>query len=442
MGCTGSKPHLLLSSTLASHHPHQHVNSPQKGFILFNEKTFDYLRENELEIKQKLRKRCETKLESASSGSKFSTLNGTGSLSKALFSNAKRTLLPSLLAAVAAENNSSDRVKPQPQQQPNTPALTDAKTSNHLSNSAHESTSSPVESETTIPTSASSIIISHMKFRDMAIDSAVDYVLAYAINDFDIDNFKSSNQLSLKQIRKDIMKKTNNRQSLSKINSALHSSKAATGNAAAASDMAFYKLALNTAIDEFGSFIQENFIIINECEKRASHAPVTDASKTTSSSSSSAPQANSKMEDVVVVDAADKKSQEALDEESLKLKEAIELARQNFYKGKMSMVCLTKAGGYVVKEINEPTIDSLSSTVTAAATNESSQNLLLAVSTSVTVDSFASDGSPPVNNNNAAVSEQRVGVSTSVSKFSSSPSSPSSSTSLVNNVSSGPEPFF
>jgi hypothetical protein len=41
------------------------------------------------------------------------------------------------------------------------------------------------------------------------------------------------------------------------------------------------------------------------------------------------------------------------EEEALKLKEAIELARQNFYKGKLSMVCLTKTGGYVVKEVNE-----------------------------------------------------------------------------------------
>jgi hypothetical protein len=69
----------------------------------------------------------------------------------------------------------------------------------------------------------------------------------------------------------------------------------------------------------------------------------------------------------------------AEDEESLKLKEALELARQNFYKGKMSMVCLTKAGGYVVKEIKEQTNDSLASSTTvtsvAAESLASSSNL-------------------------------------------------------------------
>ena len=40
--------------------------------------------------------------------------------------------------------------------------------------------------------------------------------------------------------------------------------------------------------------------------------------------------------------------------EALKLKEALEVARQNFYKGKLSQVCLSKHGeGYVVKEMKE-----------------------------------------------------------------------------------------
>lgn len=39
---------------------------------------------------------------------------------------------------------------------------------------------------------------------------------------------------------------------------------------------------------------------------------------------------------------------------ALKLKEALEVARQNFYKGKVSLVCLSKhGGGYVVKEMQQ-----------------------------------------------------------------------------------------
>lgn len=85
MGCAGSRPsHLIQSFGNSHHHHHHHVNSPQKGFILFNAKTIEYLQANELEIKEKLRARCELKLTKAMPQSMSS---------KSLLSNAKRTLL-------------------------------------------------------------------------------------------------------------------------------------------------------------------------------------------------------------------------------------------------------------------------------------------------------------------------------------------------------------
>ena len=220
MGCAGSKPHHLLASSMSNHH----ANSPQKGFILFNDKTIEYLNANELDIKKKLLQRCETRLNSNNSAK-------TGSIpqSKSLLSNAKRTLL---MSDSSKQNNKSDFT---------------------LSSNTEANTS-----------------------KELAIESAVEFVLKYAINDFDIDNFKSSNQLSMKQIRKDIMKKhSSSRVSSSKLNSSVSassnantlSSKDATLSSGKQFDMAYYKLALNTAIDEFGSFIQENFIVINEFDK-------------------------------------------------------------------------------------------------------------------------------------------------------------------------------
>ncbi len=176
-----------------------------------------------------------------------------------------------------------------------------------------------------------------------AIDAAVDYVLKYALNDFDIENFKSSNHLSMKQIRKDIMKKNQSVSSLSKLNNSINtqgtlpSQKTKTATLAKGHDAAMYKQALNAAIDEFCLFVQENFIVINEFDKNSV--------------------AENKTEQEEDLDA---------DAEAYKLKEALEVARHNFYKGKISMVCLTKAGGYVVKEVKEqPTCESESAVVLA-----------------------------------------------------------------------------
>ncbi len=171
-----------------------------------------------------------------------------------------------------------------------------------------------------------------------AIDAAVDYVLKYALNDFDIENFKSSNHLSMKQIRKDIMKKNQSVSSLSKLNNSMNtqgtlpnSQKNKMATLVKGHDASMYKQALNAAIDEFGLFVQENFIVINEFDK--THAAG----------------GQGKNEAIEESEKADPDT----DAEAYKLKEALEVARHNFYKGKISMVCLTKAGGYVVKEVKE-----------------------------------------------------------------------------------------
>jgi len=84
MGCAGSRPSQLIPSLGNHHHHPHHMNSPQKGFILFNAKTIEYLQANELEIKEKLKKRCEVKLNKVLPQS---------TSSKSLLNNAKRTLL-------------------------------------------------------------------------------------------------------------------------------------------------------------------------------------------------------------------------------------------------------------------------------------------------------------------------------------------------------------
>lgn len=86
MGCAGSRPSQLLPSlgNHHHHHHHRHTDSPQKGFILFNAKTIEFLQANELDIKEKLKQRCEQKLAKAIPQSNSS---------KSLLNNAKRTLL-------------------------------------------------------------------------------------------------------------------------------------------------------------------------------------------------------------------------------------------------------------------------------------------------------------------------------------------------------------
>jgi hypothetical protein len=190
MGCAGSKPHL---PSLKNSHHNQHLNSPQKGFIVFDAKTIQYLIANESEIKSKLIKRCEGKL--------IKTISQSCS-SKSLLSNSKRTNL------VSTSSNSENNDKTNSNQ--------DIKDLTTGANKSNMSLANSILSQQTIG--------NEYKQKEFSIYSAVDYVLKYAINDFDIENFKSSNHLSMKQIRKDIMKKYNSssRQfSSSKLNSSV-----------------------------------------------------------------------------------------------------------------------------------------------------------------------------------------------------------------------------
>ena len=311
MGCAGSRPsHLIPSLGNHHHHHHHHTNSPQKGFILFNAKTIEYLQANEAEIKEKLKQRCEQKL---------TKLIPQSSSSKSLLGNAKRTLFTSNSSSSSASHNNIEGV------------------------------------DVAAVSGEEPILDTNAAFKETAIASAVDYVLKYALYDFDIESFKASNHLSMKQIRKDIMKKNSSVSSLSKLNNSVslgHNTSATLANHAAKSatltsrglDASFYKQALNTAIDEFGMFVQENFIVINEFQHRP--AVAVDAAIIADKIVE-----EELVEPVAVAEEEAGTSNE--DEDALKLKEALELARHNFYKGKMSMVCLTKTGGYVVKEVKD-----------------------------------------------------------------------------------------
>ena len=161
MGCAGSRPHLLPSLS------NNHINTPQKGFILFDSKTVEYLKANETEIKAKLKERCEQKLSKKNiSGSKPFSL-----------SNAKKSIF---------NNNNGDS---------SSNGLKSNKSNVSLAAATAGSTDAVLLTETVA------------SLKENFINSAVDYVLKYALNDFDIENFKSSNHLSLKQIRKEIIKK-------------------------------------------------------------------------------------------------------------------------------------------------------------------------------------------------------------------------------------------
>lgn len=85
--------------------------------------------------------------------------------------------------------------------------------------------------------------------------------------------------------------------------------------------------------------------------------------------------------------------------EALKLKEALEVARQNFYKGKVSLVCLSKHGeGYVVKEMqNQPNANT-----SPAAGGDTAAGKTLDTSTS-------GESAPKINVEDADVSTNRDG---------------------------------
>jgi hypothetical protein len=326
MGCAGSKPHMI-----ANGNHHGNLNSPQKGFILFNAKTIEYLIANEADTKQKLIQRCEPKLLKESS----IPMSKSSSLSSGNSNGAKKNLLTAVTMTTTMPEAKNDD------------------TTNNLDASNITNTAVTPTTPNNIKNNSSS------KYKEAAIDAAVDYVLKYAINDFDIEDFKSSNHLSMKQIRKDIMKKSSaSRVSHSKLNNNNNNGNSNNATLAAVThDLAFYKLALNTAIDEFGSFVQENFIVINEFAAKLEEEEEEQQKAACVTSTSVV-----KNGDVVVPDGPSTESLD--DEEALKLKEALEVARQNFYKGKVSMVCMAKHGGYVVKEVNDKDQASMATTTT------------------------------------------------------------------------------
>lgn len=297
MGCAGSKPSLL-------NHSSNHVNSPQKGFIIFNAKTIEFIKVYETDLKQKIKEKCEQKLFAC----------------KTLKIKGKKLNLNEL------------------QEQTNDACQTLNTT---LSNSNHEK-------ELT------------------TLDLTIDLVLKYVVEDFDIENFKSnSNHLSLKQIKKDILKKYNN------IPAALASANTTSNNNTSTStnestskantltktqvDTSFYKKALTTAIDEFGAVIQEQFILIADFksveEQKVQQQQKDESNKNNEQQSDETNQmTNSNDKDVVMPIIED---DEIGDEKTYGLKEAILEKRAFFYKDEKKILMMTRNGRYVLRDAPE-----------------------------------------------------------------------------------------
>lgn len=96
--------------------------------------------------------------------------------------------------------------------------------------------------------------------------------------------------------------------------------------------------------------------------------------------------------------------------EALKLKEALEVARQNFYKGKVSLVCLSKHGeGYVVKEMqNQPLNTSVDPSLIKTTLDTSTSNLDTSITTTTTSNTGA-DAAPKINIEDVDASTTRDG---------------------------------
>lgn len=263
MGCAGSKQHHLSSSALNL--------PPQKGFIIFNAKTIEYIRANEEQLKSTIRERCELKL----------CKNGT----------LKSTTITSTKSAA--------------QQQ-------------------------PVQAQVKLLNDTQLSIL----------ESTIDSILKYAINDFDIETFKSSNHLSMKQIKKDILKKQSSLHNTSNASTTL---KSFSSN----NDTSYYKKALSVSIDEFGSLMQEKVIEIDEFKRKQTD----DEHIITDECPPNIPQ-------IEITEAqVPTKTATINDNDSYTLKEALEIARRNFYSGKTSVVCTTNKGNYLVKEMKDSQMD-------------------------------------------------------------------------------------
>lgn len=292
-GCAPSKPSLL----------NNHVNSPQKGFIIFNAKTIEFIKVHEHDLKTKIKEKCEQKL--------FSN--------KTLKIKGKKLNINEAAAVVAAATS---------------PTATESD-DNQLLNST----------------------LNNYEKEVATLDMTIDLVLKYVVEDFDIDNFKSnSNHLSLKQIKKDILKKYNTIPSLSQ-NTSTSTNESKTNTLTLKQpqvDNSFYKKALTTAIDEFGAVIQEQFILIAEFKgSEEQQAQLFKQEKSLdkqelSNGGCGGGEESKKLisnNGIPIIE-----DSEIEGETTYTLKEALEQSRHNFYNGKKSIVLMTVSGRYILRD--------------------------------------------------------------------------------------------
>jgi hypothetical protein len=328
MGCAGSKPSLL-------NHSANHANSPQKGFIIFNAKTIEYIKAHENELKLKIKEKCDQKL----------------------FANKTIKL-----------KNKKLKLEEQQQQQQH-------------ENGDTASTSTAQDSL------LNSTLANHEK-EVATVDLAIDLVLKYVAEDFDIENFKSNtNHLSLKQIKKDILKKYNNIP-LSALPLSSSSSANTTGSENGKTntlssttksqvvDSGFYKKALTTAIDEFGAVIQEQFILIADFKVLDETKKTVENQEAVDEESKIKVVESHERNDIPIIDDSEVDNS---GEQTYTLKEALEQARHNFYGGKKSMVLMTKRGRYILRDapIVADTSQTEDTTTTTTNVNDDDDNLLV-----------------------------------------------------------------
>ena len=194
--------------------------SNRPGYIAFDVKTIQYLKVNESEIKSKLRERCEQKL-----ANKKQLTHSTS--------------IRSVLRRSRLSTEDSD--------------LKSSKSRQSLKDSSQ------------------------------MVESVVDQVVKYAVNDY-----KLNTQMSVDQLVKDIIKQGT---SSSPENTSTTDSN--NNSVSETTDNRFYKKTLNVALDELDMYLQENSLVISEFEM-----PVVEEQ-----------------------------------EPVMKLKDALELARQMFYEG-------------------------------------------------------------------------------------------------------------
>jgi len=202
MGCTGSRPNFRSSLD------QQYTNSSQPGFITFDTQTVEFIKANELDIKTKLKHRCEQKL-----------------LKKRLQSSSFKTSLI---------NNAKRR---------------------------SQAIDTDLDSKITTRSNQSLNKTNALEIKTQMIDLAVDHVLKYAVNDFKLDT-----HLSLEQLRQDIIRHNSSISPDYSMHSIGSANIVDSNNNNVETDNRFYKKALNVAVDELDLFLRESSIIISEFE--------------------------------------------------------------------------------------------------------------------------------------------------------------------------------